>query len=85
VADCGRRRGDDAVDRSRPKRPIAKGLDVRSRGRTDADRDQRLDASAEREEVDLGVTADELDLVGIALRAERKTVDKVLDRLRPHP
>ena len=31
------------------------------------------------------VTADELDLVGIALRAERKTVDKVLDKLRPHP
>jgi hypothetical protein len=30
------------------------------------------------------VPADELDLVGIALRAERKTVDKVLDRLRPH-
>ena len=30
------------------------------------------------------VTADELDLVGIAFRAERKTVDKVLDRLRPH-
>jgi len=31
------------------------------------------------------VAADELDLVGLALRAERKTVDKVLDRLRPHP
>jgi hypothetical protein len=31
------------------------------------------------------VRADELDLVGIALRAERKTVDKVLDKLRPHP
>lgn len=31
------------------------------------------------------VPAEELDLVGIALRAERKTVDKVLDRLRPHP
>src|SRR4051794_36018397 len=30
------------------------------------------------------VSADELDLVGIAFRAERKTVDKVLDRLRPH-
>jgi hypothetical protein len=30
------------------------------------------------------VPADELDLVGIALRAERKIVDKVLDRLRPH-
>jgi hypothetical protein len=30
------------------------------------------------------VRADDLDLVGVALRAERKTVDKVLDRLRPH-
>jgi hypothetical protein len=26
----------------------------------------------------------ELDLVGIALRANRKIVDKVLDKLRPH-
>jgi hypothetical protein len=31
------------------------------------------------------VPAAELDLVGLALRAERKTVDKVLDKLRPHP
>ena len=31
------------------------------------------------------VAADELDLVGIAFRAERKVADKVLDRLRPHP
>ena len=31
------------------------------------------------------VPADDLDLVGIALRAERKTVDKVVDRLRFHP
>jgi hypothetical protein len=31
------------------------------------------------------VPADELDLAGIALRGERKTVDKVLDKLRPHP
>jgi hypothetical protein len=30
------------------------------------------------------VPADELDLAGIALRGERKTVDKVLDKLRPH-
>jgi hypothetical protein len=30
-------------------------------------------------------TADELDLVGIAMWADRKLVDKVLDRLRPHP
>ena len=31
------------------------------------------------------VPADELDLVGIALRADKKTVDKVVDRLKPHP
>jgi len=31
------------------------------------------------------VAAEELDLVGIALRAERKTVDKIVDRLRFHP
>jgi hypothetical protein len=31
------------------------------------------------------VTAADLDLAGIALHADRKTVDKVLDRLRPHP
>ncbi len=31
------------------------------------------------------VPVDELDLVGIALRAERRTVDKVVDRLRLHP
>jgi len=31
------------------------------------------------------VSEDELDLVGIALRAERKLVDKVVDRLRFHP
>jgi hypothetical protein len=31
------------------------------------------------------VPAQELDLVGIALRADRRTVDKVLDKLRPHP
>lgn len=30
------------------------------------------------------VPADELDLVGIAMRADRKLVDRVLDRLRPH-
>jgi hypothetical protein len=30
------------------------------------------------------VAAADLDLVGIALRAERKLVDKVVDRLRPH-
>jgi hypothetical protein len=31
------------------------------------------------------VAAEDLDLVGIALRAERKTVDKIADRLRFHP
>jgi hypothetical protein len=31
------------------------------------------------------VPADQLDLVGLALRAERKTVDKVVDGLRFHP
>jgi hypothetical protein len=32
-----------------------------------------------------GVDAQDLDLVGIAFRAERKTVDKIVDRLRFHP
>jgi len=31
------------------------------------------------------VPADELDLVGIAFRAERKVADRVVDRLRFHP
>jgi len=31
------------------------------------------------------VAANDLDLVGIAFRAERKTVDKIVDRLRFHP
>ncbi len=31
------------------------------------------------------VLAENLDLVGIAFRAERKTVDKVVDGLRFHP
>ena len=31
------------------------------------------------------VPADELDLVGIAFRADRKVVDKVVDKLRFHP
>jgi hypothetical protein len=31
------------------------------------------------------VAADDLDLVGIAVRAERKAVDKIVDRLRFHP
>jgi hypothetical protein len=33
----------------------------------------------------VGVTAEDLDLVGIAVRAERKVVDKIVDRLRLHP
>jgi hypothetical protein len=31
------------------------------------------------------VAAADLDLAGLALHADRKVVDKVLDRLRPHP
>jgi hypothetical protein len=31
------------------------------------------------------VASDELDLVGLAFRADRKVADKVVDRLRPHP
>ena len=31
------------------------------------------------------VSADELDFVGVALHADRKIVDKVVDKLRPHP
>jgi hypothetical protein len=31
------------------------------------------------------VAADDLDLVGIAFRAQRRTVDKIVDRLRFHP
>jgi hypothetical protein len=31
------------------------------------------------------VQAEDLDLVGLALRADRKLVDKILDRVRRHP
>jgi hypothetical protein len=31
------------------------------------------------------VAAEDLDLVGVAFRADRKTVDKIVDRLRFHP
>jgi len=31
------------------------------------------------------VAAEDLDLVGIAVRAERRVVDKIVDRLRLHP
>jgi hypothetical protein len=40
--------------------------------------------AANRAEV-AAVPGEELDLVGIAFRAERKVVDKVVDRLRLHP
>jgi hypothetical protein len=39
---------------------------------------------ANRAEV-AAVAADELDLVGIAVRADRKVVDKIVDRLKLHP
>jgi hypothetical protein len=42
------------------------------------------DDEANRAEV-AKVTTKDLDLVGIAFRAERKTVDKIVDRLRFHP
>jgi hypothetical protein len=32
-----------------------------------------------------GVATQDLDLVGIAFRAERKTADKIVDRPRFHP
>jgi hypothetical protein len=41
-------------------------------------------AEANRAEV-AKVAAEDLDLVGVAFRAERKTVDKIVDRLRFHP
>jgi hypothetical protein len=39
---------------------------------------------ANRAEV-AAVRSDQLDLVGIAMHADRKLVDKVVDKLRPHP
>lgn len=33
----------------------------------------------------VAVAAEDLDLVGIAFHAERKTADKIVDRLRFHP
>lgn len=39
--------------------------------------------AANRAEV-AAVRSDELDLVGIAMRADRKLVDKVVDKLSPH-
>ena len=43
------------------------------------------DHDAANREAVAAVAAEDLDLVGIAFRAERKVADKVLDRLRPHP
>jgi len=31
------------------------------------------------------VPTEDLDLVGLGLRADRKVVDRVTDKLRPHP
>jgi len=59
-----------------------------SRGVTPAVYTQELFATnhdeANRAEV-ARVAAEDLDLVGIAFRADRKTVDKIVDRLRLHP
>ena len=43
-----------------------------------------VDGSGNRAAV-ASVPAAELDFAGIALHANRKTVDKVLDKLCPHP
>jgi hypothetical protein len=59
-----------------------------SRGVTPAVYTQELFATnhdeANRGEV-ARVATEDLDLVGIAFRSERKTVDKIVDRLRFHP
>jgi hypothetical protein len=34
---------------------------------------------------DSGVAAGDLDLVGVAFRAERKSIDEIVDRLRFRP
>ena len=61
---------------------------ARSRGVTPAVYTQEL-FTTNHDEANRGAVAavatDDLDLVGIAFRAERKTVDKVVDRLRFHP
>jgi hypothetical protein len=61
---------------------------ARSRGVTPAVYTQELFTTNHDEANRAAVAAaatDDLDLVGIAFRAERKTVDKVVDRLRFHP
>ena len=61
---------------------------ARSRGVTPAVYTQEL-FTTNHDEANRGAVAavatDDLDLVGIAFRAERKTVDKIVDRLRFHP
>jgi hypothetical protein len=61
---------------------------AKSRGITPAIYTQELFATnhdeANRAAV-ASVSAEDLDLVGLAVRAERKTVDKIVDRLRFHP
>src|ERR671930_2231956 len=61
---------------------------ARSRGVTPAVYTQELFATdhdeANRAAV-AGVAAEDLDIVGIAFRAERKTVDKIVDRLHSTP
>jgi hypothetical protein len=38
-----------------------------------------------RDDLAVWQPAEDLDLVGIAVRAERKLVDKIVDRLKFHP
>src|ERR671937_52810 len=73
------------ADRSALRRAFER---ARSRGLTPAVYTQELFTTnhdeANRAAV-ADVATDDLDLVGIAFRAERKTVDKIVDRLRFHP
>jgi len=72
------------ADRDALRRAHARALD---RGVTTAVYTAELFATG-HDEANRGavarVPADELDLVGIAFRAERRTVDKIVDRLRFH-
>ena len=61
---------------------------ARSRGVTPAIYTQELFATGHDEANRAAVAtvaAEDLDLVGIAVRGERKVVDKIVDRLRFHP
>ena len=74
--------GTDAAGRRRAheraiSREVVPAVYTRELFQTNHDEAKRAQVAA--------VTAEELDLVGIAFRAERKTVDKVVDRLRLHP